>query len=490
MRHYSVGRKLIHLLKVCAMLALAQSGNMVSASPFFDGTTGDVWVVAPATGQVVGYDFGSWVDEFAPAGSMRINLAGNEFALVNAVSGSSIAPTPSQPALSLVDVGAAALPGTFDAKRPGLLIRPVDGTYDGTIAVRLAVSSALIEDGGVVLRWQINAGSEQSITLSAADLGGSDVDEGYFSHIVYLVRDGDYQVTAEISVNNTSGERAEARYTLASSDPDGFRRDADGDGIPDLVEAELGLDPFADDWQALDADGWSRFDKWLRARCLDENLVPVETGDDCLDDDGLPIDKDGDGWADFDERLRRTNPNDPEPLLTPEGEETLDSEAFRLRVLRFKDFPAAGRLYEPERLIIGGQLPTLAPEPWLDVTAASAAGTTAYLLSTLLTEDEIQAARLDPATVAPRLQRLKAHTHLTEGQLPHLRLGAGDSMILAASQFVRHAEGDARRIFKVWLPRWADVTPEMFRDVAGPGTWETAAEWRREFIRFLGARLT
>lgn len=476
-------------IQALVALALLCVGLTASASPFFDGTTGNVWVVDPETGQVVAYDFGDWVEEFAPSGTPRINLSNGEIALVNAVPGSSVAPTPGQPALSLADVGAAALPGAFDAERPSLLIRPADGAYDGTIAVRLEVNSAVIRAGGAVLSWQVNGEPAEPVALSSADLAGAELEEGYFARIIYLVRDGDYQVGAELTVNGVSRARAEARYTLASTHPDGFRRDTDGDGIPDLVEAELGLDPFADDWQALEADGWSRFDKWLRSRCLDENLVPVEIGDDCLDDDGLPIDTDSDSWADFDERLRGTNPADPEPLLTPEGDETAESEAFRQRVLRFKDFPAARRLYEPERVVTDGLLPTLTPEPWLDATAASAVGALAYSVPALLNEDELQAARLDPTTVAARLQRVAAEARLTEGRLPLMRLGAGDSMIVAAEQFARQPGGEARRIFKAWLPRWPEVTPFLFREVAGAGTWETAAEWRRDFIRFLAARL-
>ncbi len=476
-------------LRAFAFLVLACCGGGASASPFFDGTTGDVWVVDPETGRVVAYDFGAWVEEFAPSGTPRISLSSNEFALVNAVPGSSVAPTPGQPALSLADVGAAAIPGAFDAERPSLRIRPADGSYDGTIAVRLEVSSTVIRGGGAVLSWQVNGEAVESAALSVADLDGAILEEGYFARVTHLVRDGEYQVNAELSVNGVSRARAEARYNLVSTHPDGFRRDTDGDGIPDLVEAELGLDPFSDDWQALEADGWSRFDKWLRSRCLDEDLVPIETGDGCLDEDGLPIDTDADGWADFDERLRRTNPVDPEPLLAPEGEETAESEAFRQRVLRFKDFPAARRLYEPERVVTAGQLPTLTPEPWLDVTAASAVGGLSYSLPALLTEDELQAARLDPATVAARLQRVDAEARLAEGRLPQLRLGAGDSMIVAAEQFARAPDVEARRVFKAWLPRWPEVTPLLFREVAGTGTWETAAEWRRDFIRFLAARL-
>lgn len=234
-------------LQVIAGLAALCLATYASASPFFDGTTGNLFLVDPETGQVVAFDFGEWVEEFSPSGTPRLSLSNGEVALVNAVPGSSIAPTPGQPALSLADVGAAAIPGAFDAERPSLLIRPADGTYDGTIPVRLEVSAAVIRAGGAVLSWQVNGEPAEPVALSAADLAGAELNEDYFARIVYLVRDGDYDVNAELLVNGTPRAQAAARYTLSSSDPDGFRRDSDGDGLPDIVEIELGLDPFSDD---------------------------------------------------------------------------------------------------------------------------------------------------------------------------------------------------------------------------------------------------
>lgn len=460
------------------------------ASPFMDGTTADVWVVDPETGRVVGYDFSQWVESFSPAGAPLINLRGQERALVNSLPGSSEAPTPGQPAISLTGIGAPALAGSADAARPVLLLDPPDGDYDGTIPVRMQVSAALVTGEDVVLGWQVNGGAEQTVTLRRSELSSGNTADGYYARMLYLVIDGDYQVSARLSnLSGTQLATAARNYRLTSSHPDGFRRDTDGDGIPDLVEAELGLDPFSDDWQAdLDGDGWSRFDKWLRERCLDENLVPIETGDPCVDDDGLPIDTDGDGWADFDERLRGTNPADPEPLLSPREGETPDSDSFRERVLRFKDYPAARRLYESEH-VVGGTLQPVTPEPWADLVAGTMFGADVFALGALLDQAELDLVTLDGGPVADRLRREIADAQLAANELPLLRLPAGDSVVLAATQDASRGATLRSRVYKHWIPRRPDVTPRSFYEAEGAGSWTTAADWRRDFIRFLAGAL-
>jgi hypothetical protein len=371
-----------------------------------------------------------------------------------------------------------------------LLLDPPDGDYDGTIPVRMQVSAALVTGEDVVLGWQVNGGAEQTVTLRRSELSSANTADGYYARMLYLVIDGDYQVSARLSnLSGTQLATAERNYRLTSSHPDGFRRDTDGDGIPDLVEAELGLDPFSDDWQAdLDGDGWSRFDKWLRERCLDENLVPIETGDPCVDADGLPLDTDGDGWADFDEQLRGTNPADPEPLLSPREGETPDSESFRERVLRFKDYPAARRLYESEH-VVGGTLQPVTPEPWADLVAGTLFGADVFALRSLLDQTELDLVVLDGGPVADRLRREVADAQLAANELPLLRLPAGDSVVLAAVQDASRGATLRSRVYKHWIPRRPDVTPRSFYEAEGAGSWTTAADWRRDFIRFLAGAL-
>jgi hypothetical protein len=483
-------RDLARALRRLSLALLLGVPLSVGASPFMDGTTANVWVVDPDTGRVVGYDFSQWVESFTPAGAPLINLRATERALVNSLPGSSEAPTPGQPAVSLIGIGAPALAGSANAARPVLLLDPPDGDYDGTIPIRMQVSAALVTGENVVLGWQVNGGAEQTVTLTRADLSSGNTADGYFARMLYLVIDGDYQVNARLSnLSGTQLATAERRYRLRSNHPDGFRRDTDGDGIPDLVEVELGLDPFADDWQAdLDGDGWSRFDKWLRERCLDDNLVPIETGDPCVDGDGLPLDTDSDGWADFDERLRGTNHADPEPLLSPRDGETPESDSFRERILRFKDYPAARRLYEAEH-VVGGTLLPATPEPWADLVAATMLGADVFALQSLLAQAELDLVVLDGGPVADRLRREVADTRLAANELPLLRLPAGDSVVLAAVQDASRGATLRSRVYKRWIPRRSDVTPRSFYEADGAGTWTTAAEWRRDFIRFLAGAL-
>lgn len=483
-------RDLARALRRLSLALLLGVPLSVGASPFMDGTTANVWVVDPDTGRVVGYDFSQWVESFTPAGTPLINLRATERALVNTLPGSSEAPTPGQPAVSLIGIGAPAFAGSANAARPVLLLDPPDGDYDGTIPIRMQVSASLVTGENVVLGWQVNGGAEQTVTLTRTDLTSGNTADGYFARMLYLVIDGDYQVNARLSnLSGTQLATAERRYRLRSNHPDGFRRDTDGDGIPDLVEIELGLDPFADDWQAdLDGDGWSRFDKWLRERCLDDNLVPIETGGPCVDGDGLPLDTDSDGWADFDERLRGTNHADPEPLLSPRDGETPESDSFRERILRFKDYPAARRLYEAEH-VVGGALLPATPEPWADLVAATMLGADVFALQSLLDQAELDLVVLDGGPVANRLRREVADAQLAANELPLLRLPAGDSVVLAAVQDASRGATLRSRVYKRWIPRRPDVTPRSFYEADGAGTWTTAAEWRRDFIRFLAGAL-
>jgi len=485
-----------------ALLAAAWTFS-AQASPLFEGTTADLWVLDPETGRVVGYNYATWLESYLAGGQPRINLAGNEVALVNALDGSSQMPTPGQPVVSLVDIGAAAGAGDADAGRPLLQINPAAGNYDGTLAVELAVDAKSISDETLVLTWTVNDGARSTRQLNSSVLTPANQRDGYFIERFYLVLGASYvagatvEFTVAADVFNTSGvvlDGEQSTFGLFSTHPDGFRLDSDGDGIPDLVEAQMNMDPFSDDWQVdSDGDGWSDFDEWLRTLCLDEQLVPIETGAPCLGDDGLPLDSDGDGWADFDEQVRGTNPTDPEPGIAPDVGETEASESFRQRVLRYKDFPAATRLYEVEN-IVSGSLPPVADAPlpatWTDVQAATILGEDAYALATLVTQEELDAAGLSAAEVAARRLRPAADADLANGILPAMRLPAGSSAVVAATRpLATNSQSPASQVYKHWLSRLPDPSPRSFYEAEGPGTWTTAAEWRQDFIRYLAGTL-
>ncbi|MCB2156677.1 hypothetical protein KQI84_17510 [bacterium] len=97
--------------------------------------------------------------------------------------------------------------------------------------------------------------------------------------------------------------------------------DSDGDGIPDLIEVQLGMNPFlpADD---ENANGIMDLAEFLRGADTILPEVPAP----------LLADADGDGWGDYDEGLRGTLPGNS------------------------SDYPVAPNLFTPEALVQGAIL--------------------------------------------------------------------------------------------------------------------------------------
>jgi len=363
-------RRLLLFVACLAVLVGPGSAGPTFASALFDGTNADLWLVDPETGRISGVnvDVGGWLSDFNPPGGAVYPLDPGVSGVVNHLPGSSVPMTPGQPIVSMVGLGDP----DGDGGAPGqmrLAVTPASGTYDETISVKLGVSTSLLDVNGYELRWTVTGGpGPVSRVLGPDQLGhpGAEVQGGYLvAHTIHLVRDGvtTVNVTLEDPSDVVIGTLSRS-YTIASTHPDGFRRDTDGDGVPDLVEAEIGLDPLSEDWgKDSDGDGWSDFDEWLRRWCLDGSNVP-DTGPGlaCLDGDGNPLDTDADGWADFDEKLRRTRFDDPVATVVPGAGETAESQSYLERVRALKDFPAARRLYEVERVVPPGQsLPDAGP---------------------------------------------------------------------------------------------------------------------------------
>jgi len=354
---------------VFALLSTVFAAPPAHSSSLFDGTTSDLWLVDSDTGRMTGVDLGAqWQTQFSGQGGPIYPLQSGEAALINMLENSSVAMTPGQPSVSLIGLGEPYDDGGVVGQTL-LDVSPVSGDYDGTVTVQLRVSTAQLATPGHRLTWTVTGDpGPVSVTLGPADVTAPDaaVQGGYLVvHTLHLVRDDTHTVNATLKAPGGQTIASTARsYTIASSHPDGFRRDSDGDGVPDLVEAEIGLDPQSDDWTLdTDGDGWSDFDEWLRRYCLDDDRVPdPSVGLACLDGEGNPVDADLDKWSDFDEKLRRTRPDDPEPSLVPETGETVASETFLERIRSFKDFPKARRPYEVERIVRSGQaLPDAGP---------------------------------------------------------------------------------------------------------------------------------
>ena len=293
------------------------------ASALFDGTAADAWSINPKTGQVVGYDLGNnWLNQFVANDFSAIDLTNGNAVLINSLPNSSVPMTPGQPSISLTGIGGPAL-SVGQAANNDLRLMPDTGTYNDTIEVKIIVSATLFAENSYQLLWSVGAQPQKSIELNSQTLAKSQ--DGYFTQSVFLATDGVYPVNVELK--NPSGVTlvtAAATYTIeicvppmdAQACADKKRRDSDGDGIPDIVELDIGLNPLTADWNAdLDGDGWSEFDTWLRRFCLDPNTRQPLDGISCLDANGLPLDSDRDDWSDFDEILRGTNYLDPEPLI-------------------------------------------------------------------------------------------------------------------------------------------------------------------------------
>lgn len=316
-----IRRKIIAF--IVGLIVSAGSCHTAVASPLFDATTANLWLLDEQTGTLVGYNYGYWLDGFLdPQAAPVFNLAASQVALVNGLPNSSLAMTSGQPAISIVGLDIATY-NISDGEQgfPDLAMQPAEGVYQQTVVVQLRLNATVFENQSRLLAWTVNSGEEQTYLLDkdSAEQSGK-LQDGYFTHNIALARNGTYVFNAQLrpsASDNTILASLIQTYTL-NVPADDLRRDSDGDGIPDVIEVEIGLDPLTNDiGKDSDGDGWSDFDEWLRRFCLDDNNNPIE-GTECLNVDGNPLDSDSDTWSDFDEKLRGTNPNDPQPYASTE----------------------------------------------------------------------------------------------------------------------------------------------------------------------------
>lgn len=437
-------------------VSLALAAMLLGAGA--DAQEADVWVLGTAAELRGSYAVGGgeWTESASPAGGSSVQ--------VDYGSGSAVVPSPGSGAV-LVNQGAASYPAPLapapafsvvglsrflsdlgDPTRPAISIDPLPGTYDGTIAVVLSAIAAPAGSGDPLeVHWRLDGGATQSVVAD--------------EHTFYLVADGSYSVEAWAREGTVSSAHETVAYTIAATE--GLRRDTDGDGIPDLWEAANGMNPLGNDASLdSDGDGWSDFDERIR-------------GADPEDDTVRPTDTDGDGWSDYDEARRGTDPADVQ--------------------LHYPDAPSARRLMEVEYRISGGIFADAAES----VSQTNTTGLTAldvhweilYDQDALPDVAELTALSLTEPELPARFRASEASAALAAGNLPDLRVAAGDAVVLR----VRHL---ASGVVDCWVARrWLDAQPDAtpagvtpFLDDLGT-PWSTPAEWEAGYQAYLDATL-
>jgi len=441
----------------------------ISASALFDDEAANLWMVDTDSGRVTSYSYGQWIEDYQSL-TETPSLGGQFQALVNSLNNSSTPMTDPQPGVSVISLDAADQTiGESDGPNR-LRVIPADGAFTDTIGVRLQVEPDQLDSGDRFLRWRLGTNAWNERTLTTDDRDG--ITGGYVEQRLFLVRDGQYDLEVELRKTSFSGpiiEGATRTYSLVTDHEDGEQRDSDGDGIPDLVEAELGLDPLDEtDWTTEShIEGWSVLDLWLR--CDQSDLASCSE----------PVDTDQDGWTDKDETWRGTNPSD-KTNFSLQDPPPADSEALRQERQRYKEFPAARRLYEIE-YTLGDTAMGLTPDR---LSTATLFGDAAWRLEDLLTQDDLDRAGLSTIDVESTLLLSEAEQRRQAGQWPLMRLPAGDAALIRASVASTVNEQTARDIDLLYLATQPDLNPASF-DPALAGNWQTVADWKAAYLQWL-----
>jgi len=426
--------------------------SLPATASLFNGDFNSYWVINTDTGEITPGASGNWEARFD---SGLYAPAVNEQVLVNSLPASSAPMTSSQPVVSVI--GLSDEKG--DASAAFLNISPANGVYDGTLRVVMEVRSQSSADS---LKWRVNNGVWQDVAINADNQSAT----------ATLIDNGSHLLEAQLFSGAQLLTSAEMLYTIASDHPKGKHRDTDNDGIPDIVEAELGLNALSEDADYdRDGDGWSDIDTYIRCGVVKAEDIPA----DC---NGMN-DDDHDGWSNFDEELRGTRIDDPGAAL-PETYGEITSESYYQAQQRYREFPAARRLYEREYSIPEARITTRLS----GLQATTFAGAPVWNSADLVTPDMLTEANLTAAQLQPSLLAETAALALESSRIPSLRAPAGSGV------FLRGDSASTLRTSVTYLPPAGDASfAEFSSDPEAAGEWSSALEWRDNLVKWLGTEL-
>lgn len=456
--------------QLCIIGFLCLGSVSVYASAIFEDKAVNIWLVDTQTQAVTTYSFGAWVDSHQNLQSFPANAPFQ--VLVNGLAQSSEPMSPLQSSISIIGLDEADLSSQTNSGPVSLTMLPQTSTSNQTIEVQLQVNADTVAQGDITLRWQINGGVLNAVSLSPFELPDAN---GLISKRFYLIADGTYNVVAQVYQFGQLLDERNNTYTISSSSSLGEKRDTDSDGIPDLVEDELGLNPLsADAFTDFDNNGWSRFDEWLR--CSDLQVSNCST----------PIDSDGDGWSDFDEQLRGTRYDDFQ-LKLAQGEQA--TQAFNKQKLSLQEKPAARRLYEVE-YVFNSTNSDLGLDKVITLEAAELDGTALFNLNQLVTNQDLELLGVDSAALSPNILLASAQQNLEKREWPNLRLAAANSLAIRATTEVAaqqdpQAENSKSKLVSLLVLKAAgDIDIRDFPSNA-LGDWANVEDWRRLYIEWL-----